>query len=292
MADGFLPGAIMRKIKENNLYLVITEEYCKGRSAAYVAREAIAGGVDIVQMREKNKPRGELLSKGRELLSVCRASGIPLIINDDPELACDIGADGVHLGQEDLAKCPIEAVRDILGADKIVGVSTHSLDQFRQAHSMDVDYLAYGPIFPTRTKDYCIGTSGMNEAARSAKKPVFFIGGIDLSNVSAALASGAGRIALIRAIAASDDVRAAAALFKEALSRPQMKGNTMTIRINGKTASPGAASNIDELIRTRMLSPDKIVIEHNRRVVPKEEWARTALNDGDALEIISFVGGG
>ncbi len=280
------------KIRDHSLYLVITEEYGKGRSAVEIAAAAIAGGVDIIQMREKDRPRSELLAKGKELLAICGARDIPLIINDDPELAAEIGADGVHLGRGDLIKFPVKAVREMLGRDKIIGVSTHSLAQFREAQGWDVDYLAFGPVFPTKTKDYSIGTSNIRAVALSDEKSVFFIGGIDLSNVDSILAEGARRIALIRAIAGSEDICGAAGHFKKKLSGQKIGGGTMNIRINGKPETVTGAANIEQLVSQRMLSPEKIVVEHNLRIVSKDEWPGTALKENDAVEIISFVGGG
>ena len=99
----------MQKIKEYSLYLIITEEYGRGRSALEIARAAIAGGVDIIQMREKNKPRPELIELGKKLSDLCRDNGVIFIVNDDPEIAKETGADGVHLGQEDIKKHSVEA---------------------------------------------------------------------------------------------------------------------------------------------------------------------------------------
>lgn len=282
----------MSKLKDRSLYLIITEEFCRGRTAVEVARLAIAGGVDIIQMREKDRPFNELLAKGKELLAVCKGHGVPFIVNDDPELTREIGADGVHLGQEDMRSLPVEKARAILGREAIIGISTHSLEQLRKAQGFDADYIAFGPIFPTKTKDYSIGTSGVREAAAASDKPVFFIGGIDASNLGTLVAEGARRIALIRALAGAGDVRSAAARLKKMLSLTRKKGCGMTIRINGKAEAAGPASNLEELVRARMLSPDKIVVEHNMRIVSKEDWLRTPLEDGDVLEIISFVGGG
>lgn len=201
----------MNMIKERSLYLVITEEYGRGRSAPEIAKAAIAGGVDIIQMREKNKPREELLRLGRELAAICREGrgekgNVIFIVNDDPELAKETGADGVHLGQEDLRLCAVARARDILGSDKIIGLSTGSAEEVKRANHEDVDYIAFGPVFETKIKEGCAGTEEVEEVLGLSQKKVFFIGGIALSNLDGLLAKGARNISLIREICGSDDI--------------------------------------------------------------------------------------
>jgi thiamine-phosphate pyrophosphorylase len=216
----------MRKIKEHSLYLIITEEYGKGRSAVEIAAAAIAGGVDIIQMREKNKPRPELIRLGKELSRLCKNGGVTFIVNDDPSIAKEVDADGVHLGQEDIKKYSVEAARSILGCDKIIGISTHSIETFRKACTEDVDYIAYGPVFPTEIKDNCAGTEDVDKIMAMTKKPIFFIGGIALSNIDELLKKRANNISLIRAIAQASDVESAVRDFKK----------KMEIANSGKTA--------------------------------------------------------
>ena len=198
----------MRKIKEKNLYLVLSEECGCGRNALDIAKSAIAGGIDMLQMREKAKPRSELLSLGHELCGLCKKNNVKFIVNDDPVLAKEIGADGVHLGQEDLKKYSIKKTRNLLGQDKIMGLSTHSLEQFKEANTKDLDYIAFGPIFPTKTKDYFIGTGDVEEVLNIAAKSVVFIGGINNGNIGELLKKGARNIAVIRTILEADDIKA------------------------------------------------------------------------------------
>ncbi len=207
----------MRKIKDYSLYLVISEEYGLGRGAIEIAKRAIKGGVDIIQMREKNKSRPELIELGKKLSNLCRDSGVMFIADDDPEIAKETGADGVHLGQEDIKLFSPEVSRRILGRKKIIGVSTHSVEQFKEANEKDFDYAAFGPIFETKTKDYSIGTDGIERVLDMAKKPVFFIGGIDLSNIDDCLNRGAKNIALIRGITGAGDIAKRTKEFKEAI---------------------------------------------------------------------------
>jgi thiamine-phosphate pyrophosphorylase len=210
----------MKTIKDRSLYLVISEECCMGRSALEIAEQAIAGGVDIVQMREKNKSLQELVKIGEGLSALCKAKGATFIVNDDPMLAHRVGADGVHLGQEDLGRFPLTMARDILGQERIIGISTSSRAQFEKANASDddIDYIALGPIFPTTLKDHHIGTDDIEYVMSLARKPVFFIGGINLSNIDDILSRGGQNIAVIRAITEADDIRSGARQLKDRIS--------------------------------------------------------------------------
>ncbi|MFA6142627.1 MAG: thiamine phosphate synthase [Candidatus Omnitrophota bacterium] len=205
----------MKILKDHTLYLVITEEYGKGRSAFNIATAAIAGGVDIIQMREKDKPREELADLGKKLAQLCKDKDVIFIANNDPFIAKAVCADGLHLGQEDIKIYPLNEVRKIMGPDKIIGISTHSMEQFAVANSEDFDYIAFGPIFETKTKGYHIGAGDVGEVARIARKPVFFIGGINLSNIGGILKLGAKRIALIRGITEAEDIMLRTKEFKD-----------------------------------------------------------------------------
>jgi len=208
----------MRKINDHSLYLVISEEYGQGRSAMEIASLAIAGGVDIIQMREKRKEKDGLVKLGSELAELCGNRGVIFIVNDDPALAREVGADGVHLGQEDIKRWPVDEARRSVGNDKLIGVSTHSLGQFKKANKEDVDYIAFGPIFPTKTKDYFLGTGDAPKVMKIARKPVFLIGGINLSNIDELLVLGASNIALIRGIAEAGDIVSKTRQFKNRIT--------------------------------------------------------------------------
>jgi thiamine-phosphate pyrophosphorylase len=283
----------MKKIKDHSLYLIISEEYCRGKSALETAAAAMAGGVDIIQMREKNRPRGGLLDLGKRLAALCKEGGALFIVNDDPALAVEAGADGVHLGQEDLKQFSVGSAREIMGKDKIIGVSTHSVEEFEKANGEDIDYIAYGPIFPTKTKDYFLGANDVPKILEIARKPVFLIGGISLSNIDELLAMGAANIAMIRGITEAEDMANAVGTLKKRLLCNDGQGERkIKIKINGKDESVDKSANIAELISKKGLSCDKIIVEHNLRIVPKDEWAGIALQENDNIEIVSFVGGG
>lgn len=209
----------MRKIDERILYLIISEEYCRGRSAIDIAGDAIAGGVDMIQLREKTKTSGEIIQLAREIKKLCAENNVKFIVNDDPAIAKEAGACGVHLGQDDAKRFTIAFARKILGKDAIIGLSTSSIEEVERANAEDVDYIGFGPVFPTVVKENCVGVKDIEKVLKTAKKPVFFIGGINLSNVDELLMKGARNIAVIRAISASDDVKTAAAKLKEKMEK-------------------------------------------------------------------------
>jgi thiamine-phosphate pyrophosphorylase len=171
---------------------------------------AVRGGVDFVQIREKELPDGALLAVLEEAREATRRLGVPLAVNDRPDLAVLVGADYVHVGQDDL---PPAAVRRF-GIP--VGVSTHAPDQLARA---DADYVGVGPVYETPTKEGrpAVGLEYVRHAAAHARLPWFAIGGIDETNVADVVAAGARRIAVVRAIGAADDPERAAHALRRAL---------------------------------------------------------------------------
>ena len=171
---------------------------------------AVHGGVDIVQVREKHLPDRELLELLGEAREITRRLGVPLVVNDRPDLAVLCDADYVHVGQEDL---PVESARRFgLG----VGLSTHAPREIDLAYA---DYIGVGPVFATPTKEGRppVGLELARYAAEHARQPWFAIGGIDASNVREVVAAGAGRVAVVRAICDADDPARAAAGLRAAL---------------------------------------------------------------------------
>lgn len=210
----------MCKINDYSLYLVISEECAFGRRSESIASEAISGGVDIIQMREKNKTRKELLTLGAALSNLCKESNKLFIVNDNAYIAKEVEAAGVHLGQEDIQKFSISSTRKIIGTKAIIGLSTHCFKQFEEANNNEkINYIAFGPVFPTKTKNYFIGTKEIEKVLEKAVKPVFFIGGINLSNTDGLLNLGAKNIALIRGILEAKNIKAQSAAFKKKLEQ-------------------------------------------------------------------------
>ena len=208
----------MKTFKESNLYLVTSQECSGTRNTLDVVKLAVSAGIDIVQMREKKMDKGELVWLGKKISSLCLKKETIFIVNDNPLLAKEVDADGVHLGQGDLNTYDLIQTRKILGKEKIIGVSTHSLSQFQKANGSNCDYIAFGPIFFTKTKDYSIGVRDIKKVLELACKPVVFIGGINLDNVDTLLKKGVKNIAVIRALVNAEDIVCCIKDFKNRLN--------------------------------------------------------------------------
>ena len=166
-----------------NVYLVTQQSHSEGRDTREIVRDAIAGGVDIVQLREKNVPARERYELGLDLRELTRDSGVPLIVNDRVDIAQAIDADGVHLGDEDL---PVEVARDLLGEDAIVGRSVSFVEDAREAERAGADYLGVGAIYATGSKDDIDddesgGRVGLMtiHAAKGLERRVIFLAGVE-----------------------------------------------------------------------------------------------------------------
>lgn len=194
--------------EEPSIYLVLSEIEGLKTSLLASAREAIEGGISWLQLRIKGKRRRELLPLGRALRVMCQDAGVKFIVNDDPVLARRLRADGVHLGQEDVLRFSLRKARRLLGKSKIIGISTHSLDQAKKAVKEDVDYIAFGPLFPTPNKPYHIGTQELTRVLTLTDKPVILIGGVNQENIEGLKAMGGKHFAMIRGILEAEDIKA------------------------------------------------------------------------------------
>ena len=200
----------MTRLADARLYLVAPARIRAGALSDLVP-ELVDAGVDVVQLREKELPAGDILSAAEPVAQACRDSGVPFIVNDRADLALAVEADGVHLGQDD---GPVWLARRVLG-DGIVGLSTHSDDQIETAMGDEVDYIAVGPVRETPTKPgrASAGFAPLRYAASRCRGPWFAIGGINSTNVDEVLEAGARRVVVVRAITeATDPARAAADL--------------------------------------------------------------------------------
>ncbi|MBS3106506.1 thiamine phosphate synthase [Candidatus Woesearchaeota archaeon] len=196
-------------MKPHAFYLVTESNLSKGRTNAEIVREAIKGGVDIVQLREKEWSKERYREEAKKLRKLCHTHEVLFVVNDYPDIAKEVGADGLHLGQEDM---PIAEARKIVGKMKI-GKSTHSGEQALNAVKEGADYISIGPIFPTRKKPNPVGVGLIRALAPVLKIPFVAIGGIKLENVDEVLSAGATSIAVISAVVEAEDVRAATAAF-------------------------------------------------------------------------------
>jgi thiamine-phosphate pyrophosphorylase len=188
--------------KNRTLYL-ITDRTISGLSHIEMTRQAISAGVRIIQLREKIMSKREFYEEALSARSLSTRHKAILIINDYVDIAMAVDADGVHLGQEDM---PLEEARRIFGKDKIIGISTHTLKQAIDAERRGADYIGFGPIFKTTTKDAGSpkGINSLIEVKRHVKIPVIAIGGINLRNVSDVLKAGADAVAVASAILLGD----------------------------------------------------------------------------------------
>ncbi len=171
---------------------------------------AHAAGVVFFQYRAKNRTRRNIYETALGLARTARDLGALFMVNDHADIAAAVGADGVHLGQDDLS---LREARMVLGRDKIIGISTHSLDQAIEADRSGADYIGFGPIFPTSTKDAgkCQGAAGIEQIKRSVNIPVIAIGGIGHANVQEVIRHGADGVAVISALLSATDLSRAAA---------------------------------------------------------------------------------
>jgi len=201
------------------LYAIIDPAQGAGRPSEQIAAALVAAGIRLIQLRDKHACSGELYVGAQRVAECVRKAGGIFILNDRADVALAMDADGVHVGQDDL---PVESARALLGPGKLIGYSTHDLEQVREADSSSADYVAFGPIFATVSKenpDPVVGLGGLREARRATQKPLVAIGGITLENVRAVIEAGADSVAVIRALVGAPDITQSAADFLDKLSR-------------------------------------------------------------------------
>jgi thiamine-phosphate pyrophosphorylase len=190
------------------LYVILDRQFLAGRDELDIAGQIIEGGARVLQLRDKQSKKGELLLVAQKLKELCSQAGVLFIINDYLDLAIAVDADGLHIGQEDL---PLPVVRRELPIDKIVGCSVTTLVQATKAQNEGVDYIALGSIFPTTTKKEAtvVGVGTLKEFKRMVSTPLVAIGGINQNNVGEVVAAGADAVAVISAVLGKKDVRGA-----------------------------------------------------------------------------------
>jgi thiamine-phosphate pyrophosphorylase len=189
-------------MEDFGFYLVMTNPVV---GYAKCAEAAVKAGVKIIQLRMKHASREDVLSEAREVRRVTAGTGTLFIVNDDPAIASEAGADGVHVGQDDITPAEVRARFPDL---RIVGLSTHNLEQVRSSVSQPIDYIGVGPVYATPTKDIpdpTLGLKTMGEMIAAAAHPAVAIGGIDLTRLPDVRAAGAKNFAVVRAVCQSHD---------------------------------------------------------------------------------------
>ena len=196
------------------LYAVTDRSWLGDHTLAWAVEEALKGGVTLVQLREKGLDRAAFRSEALEIQTLCRRYGVPLILNDDVDLALEIGADGVHVGQDDL-ECG--QARAKLGPDRIIGVSAHTVEEALRAQAAGADYLGAGAVFPTGTKGDASGLplSTLRDICAAVDIPVVAIGGIGPGNIGKLRGAGVAGVAVVSALFAQPDPYQAARMLRE-----------------------------------------------------------------------------
>lgn len=201
-----------------SLYGITDRYWLNGRPLIHDVQLALEGGVTMIQLREKNLDEESFYREAIEIKGLCKKFHVPFIINDNVELAKKVDADGIHVGQNDMAA---QDVRAIIGPDKILGVSTQTVEEALLAQKMGADYLGVGAVFPTGSKDDCwvLSHDLCREICSAVTIPVVAIGGINLGNISKLSGLGFSGISLISAIFGQDDIKSAAMKLKEEVSK-------------------------------------------------------------------------
>jgi len=196
------------------LYAVTDRHWLNGRPLETAVEEALRGGATMIQLREKSLPRDEFLAEARRVKEVCRRCGVPLLINDDVELAREVGADGVHVGQDDMS---MKAARSLLGPNAIIGVSAHTVEEAVKAERDGADYLGSGAVFPTGTKNdvRVLTFDELKRITAAVRIPVVAIGGIGAGNIGSLAGSGIVGVAVVSAVFAQNDIESGTRSLRE-----------------------------------------------------------------------------
>lgn len=200
------------------LYAITDRSWLNGRTLYSQVEQALQGGVTCLQLREKNLPKREFLQEAKEIKQLCSRYQVPLIINDDVEIAAEADADGVHVGQQDM---DVPAVRERLGYGKIIGVTAKTVEQALRAQRQGADYLGSGAVFGSGTKKDALPISigQLNGICQAVQIPVAAIGGITAENLQALAGCKISGVAVVSAVFAQEDIRAAARKLKADVTR-------------------------------------------------------------------------
>jgi len=206
--------------------LIADVDAAAGRALVQIVDESVGAGATLIQLRAKSIPTRQIFDLAKGLVSLLRPKHIPLIINDRIDIALASKADGVHLGQSDLS---LSSSREILGKQRIIGISANSLSEAMTAEADGADYIGAGPVFPTHTKidtGHILGIEGFKAIRKKVRIPLLAIGGIHAKNISEVIASGADGVAVISAVLGSEDVRTATGQLIDIVRHSRKVSNT------------------------------------------------------------------
>jgi thiamine-phosphate pyrophosphorylase len=206
----------MKLLSDCRLYGILDLGYVAPDRLKSTAEQLVTGHIDMLQLRAKDYSARDIAKFADEILPVTKGAGVPLIVNDYPELLREIAADGCHVGQDDAS---VAGARDLAGRPCWVGKSTHSIDQAAAAYVEGADYIGFGPLFATGTKPGAapIGTAEIRMVLSQVTIPVFCIGGVKRANLSQVIAAGANRVCVVSELLLAEDIAAVTASIREAI---------------------------------------------------------------------------
>jgi thiamine-phosphate pyrophosphorylase len=277
----------LAQLRQARLYLVTDDETPESDLPGLIA-QAVAGGVDMVQLRRKQSRPEELTQLAVRCRDSAHDGGALFLVDDHVDLALEIEADGVHIGQSDLG--PAEA-RSRLGGELLLGISTHSKQDVIRAGSQPVDYISAGPVHMTPTKPGrpAVGFEHISVAAARSSVPVVAIGGLSAESVGKAMAAGADMVAVVRAICRADHPGAVAAELRAAITASP---TWIPLLVNGQKRKAPPGSSIESYLKLLELALDGVAVECNGEILRAPELMTAWLQSGDELEVVHLVGGG
>ncbi len=281
--------------KDFRLYAITDFNHLRERPLLEVMEQILVGGAQMLQLRNKTGTYDEVLDQAAALRKLTRQYNVPLIINDYPDIAIEVDADGVHLGQDDMT---IQEARALLGSDRIIGISTHNIQQALEAEREGANYIGVGPVFATNTKPgrAAVTTSYVEEAAKHISIPFVTIGGITLDNIDSVLHAGAKRICAVSAIVGAEHPAQVCRDFLNKIGAADdgvqdQQQTKIKIIVNGQEMETAAVS-VEELIEELGQQSKSMLVEHNETLLQRQAWTDCKLQSGTRIELIQFVGGG